>query len=102
MKTSSRWLGWCAAALISVACAHQQAAPEAQASCINDFDCTYGQRCIKPYMSTGGLCSTVVNAYGAPVYAPPRPDSIGPGRRQCAVSSDCPLMFRCASGICVK
>jgi hypothetical protein len=102
MKMSLRWLGLGIAALVSVSCAHQQGAPEARASCVNDFDCTNGQRCIKPYLSTGGVCSTVVNAYGSPVYAPPRPDSIGPGRRQCVVSSDCPLMFRCDSGICVK
>ena len=58
--------------------------------CSSDFDCGYGNRCVKePYKFTG-QCAEVVNARGAKVIEPPRGRSISEmGHHECYYDHEC-------------
>ena len=79
-------------------------------ACWSDYDCQYGEKCMKAQFQPTGYCAKVVNQYGLPApYYLPKPDSILPGGRgQCSFDTDCPIMFYCAkeagalTGACLK
>jgi hypothetical protein len=82
-------------------------APQASHGCSSDFECGYGNACVKPNFSASGTCMQAVNGYGVPTFNPPRTDSVMPkfpNRSDCKFLSDCPPGFTCDtnSGTCVK
>jgi hypothetical protein len=75
--------------------------------CSSDYQCTYGQRCVKGPMQSKGLCVQTVNQYGQPIQTQPRNNSFQPNISpigQCTFNSECPIGFECNSRIkiCVK
>ena len=67
-------------------------------SCTSDYSCGTGFKCIKKPSQSTGQCLKEVDRYGTPTYSPPSPASIGPNinpRKQCQISTDCPIGFRC-------
>jgi hypothetical protein len=75
--------------------------------CNSDFECTYGEKCVKPNYSGTGSCMKAVNNYGLPQYDLPRLNSVGPktpSRSDCSYDTQCPIGFKCdsKSGACVK
>ncbi len=75
----------------------QQPLPTVQAvpKCSNDFECDYGNACVKDSGAFQGVCAKVTNAYGIPTYQAPRSDSIGPGTGDCSFDTDCGPGWRC-------
>jgi hypothetical protein len=68
-------------------------------TCSNDYECAYGQTCIKQHLQFEGVCAQAVNQYGAPVYTPPRNNSWGPGGPgECVYDTQCPFGFTCIKG----
>jgi hypothetical protein len=82
--------------------------PTVQVSeCSSDYQCTYGQHCVKGPMQSKGLCVQTVNQYGQPIQSQPRNNSFQPNISpigQCTFNSECPIGFECNSRIeiCVK
>lgn len=76
-------------------------APEPR-SCSSDISCGVGYYCVKPPMQFTGTCAQVVDRAGVPTFAPPRNDSLGPGKARCMFITDCPVGFRCERGHCMK
>ncbi len=80
----------------------------AQASgCSSDFNCGFGNVCVKPNFSTTGRCARAVNSVGVQTLQAPDPASIAPKmprRSECRFDTDCPISFSCdvASGACLK
>jgi hypothetical protein len=75
--------------------------------CNSDFECTYGEKCVKPNYSGSGSCMKAVNNYGLPQYEAPSLKSVGPKmplRSDCSYDTQCPIGFKCdsKSGACVK
>lgn len=79
------------------------------ASCNSDFDCGFGNQCVKPAGTFGqGQCVTPVDEYGMKDISIPAP-SAGPREvSSCSFDTDCPIGFRCQKksadlyGLCVK
>lgn len=77
--------------------------------CTSDFDCGFGNQCVKPSGSFGkGRCVTPVNEFGTKTYEVPTP-SVGPREiPSCQLTTDCPIGFTCSKqtgelyGLCVK
>jgi hypothetical protein len=71
--------------------------------CSSDYDCSYGEKCVKDQYESHGYCAQKVNKYGAPTFTLPDPESIGVRfDSSCDSSLDCPVGFRCESNSCVK
>jgi len=76
--------------------------------CSSDFQCKYGQRCVKDSGAFRGICATSVNRAGTPSFEPPRSNSVGPGKGECSFDTQCPVGFRCVKtsgglrGNCLK
>lgn len=75
--------------------------------CSSDFQCPFGNVCVKPNFSSTGTCMRSVNEFGGATYNMPRLDSVGPklpNPTDCNYTMSCPIGFRCdfASGTCVK
>lgn len=70
-------------------------------SCVSDFDCGFGQICVKDYGSMGGRCAQAVNQYGTPTYQAPDSSSFRPGSGQCTTTG-CPPGFTCEGGNCIR
>jgi len=73
--------------------------------CTSDFNCSVGQKCVKDYYSSSGVCMKSVNEYGIQTFDAPDTKSIGVNMEKgCLVHTDCPVGFRCAysSGACIK
>ena len=67
-----------------------------QAKCRSDYDCVYGQRCLKGQFQYDGVCADTVNQYGVKDYSAPNPGSLGPGGSgQCQFDTQCSVGFRC-------
>lgn len=81
----------------------------APAGCQLDYDCGYGNRCVKPSGTFGrGQWMTPVNEYGIRTFDFPSP-SVGPREvSSCRFTADCPIDFTCdksaggLNGLCVK
>lgn len=72
-------------------------------SCRSDFDCGYGNACVKPYAGTSGFCARRVNEVGVPTLEGPRLDSLGPRTDPgCVSSGECPIGYSCINNSCVK
>ena len=79
-------------------------------SCYSDFDCGYGNKCVKPSgsINLNGTCVTPSDQFGnaTPNYNPPnsQPNVI----RGCSWDTDCAIGFSCfkrsgeLKGICVR
>jgi hypothetical protein len=72
--------------------------------CSSDADCGGpGYACAKPAGSFTGECARAVNQYGTQDFSrTPQGSSLGPGRRQCWTTTDCPIGFSCNDGVCLK
>jgi hypothetical protein len=71
-------------------------------SCSSDFDCNYGDGCVKSPGLMTGTCMQKVNDFGTPTFAPPSTRSFQPGERSCSFSTQCAPGFRCDEGNCVR
>lgn len=66
--------------------------------CRSDFNCSYGERCVKPPMKSKGVCLKAVDSYGLPTLDGPSMESIYPRTDLgCISSAECPVGFRCNS-----
>jgi hypothetical protein len=74
---------------------------ETETNCSTDYDCEFGQRCVKPPGRYDGKCMQVVNKFGNPTYKAPS-GGFGPGKRECRWRTDCPIGFQCEDGHCIK
>jgi hypothetical protein len=74
-----------------------------QAGCSSDYECGFGNYCVKPQFQARGACAKVVNQFGVPTYAPPRANSIAPaGPGNCRFDTDCSPGFQCVQGNCMQ
>lgn len=74
-------------------------------SCVSDYSCGVGYRCVKQPFSNQGTCMQAVDQYGLPTYNLPDPNSLTiPTQGQCEFSTDCPIGFRCDTTlkVCVQ
>jgi hypothetical protein len=77
-------------------------APRAS-GCSNDYECGFGNVCVKQQFSVEGTCARAVDRNGIPTYTPPRSDSVGPGGAgECAFDTECPVGFRCIKGSALR
>lgn len=73
------------------------------AGCSSDFECGFGNLCVKGQNSFKGTCAKAVNEFGNPTFTPPRTNSVGPGGEgQCAFDTECPIGFRCVKGSALR
>lgn len=64
--------------------------------CTSDFDCGYGNTCVKERFTSGGVCMKSVDNSGRRVYNTPTADSIGVRTSEgCRLNTDCPVGFSC-------
>ena len=86
------------------------AVPAMSLACNNDFECGYGNQCVKPRgdYSLQGVCVTPVNQFGTQDYTPTLPRAKPHDISSCNFDTDCGLGFTCVKrsgamyGICVK
>jgi len=81
-----------------------------EAGCVNDFSCTYGQKCVKPEGSYAveGICVTPVDKYSnqdfKPIVQQTRPIEVS----RCSFDTECSVGESCIKkgydlyGICAK
>jgi len=68
----------------------------AQKSCISDFDCRFGEQCVKAPFKLRGICMQSVDDFGIRQYPAPDPDSFMPKLEgDCQFDIDCPIGFYC-------
>ena len=66
------------------------------AGCTSDFDCGFGQKCVKAPYSMSGQCMEEVDRYGTKQYNPPNTNSFGTkSEGSCRFDTDCPIGFSC-------
>jgi hypothetical protein len=81
---------------------------EDDAGCSGDFECKFGQKCVKDSLAFKGICATPVNEYGVPQPGTPSGGSLGPGTGNCQFDTQCPIGFKCVKssgglyGNCMK
>jgi len=66
-------------------------------ACTSDFNCGYGESCVKETFSSDGICMKNVNELGTQQYKAPDPKSVLPNMNtqgDCSSSSDCPMNFK--------
>lgn len=64
--------------------------------CSSDFDCSFGDRCVKPQFESNGVCLKAVDSDGLPIFRGPSSNSIGVETdKRCYSDADCPVTFRC-------
>jgi hypothetical protein len=80
----------------------QQTAPST-VGCASDYSCGPGFACSKaPYQAIGS-CARAVTPYGVQDFSQtPRPSSVGLGQADCQFATDCPAMFQCVQGHCMR
>lgn len=74
--------------------------------CVSDFDCGFGEVCVKKPYTSNGVCMKEVDEYGVQQFNSPRLDSVMPRMNDdgCDFDTDCPIGFRCDNNykVCVK
>lgn len=73
--------------------------------CSSDFNCSYGERCVKPPLKMDGVCLKAVDSNGMPTLDGPSSESIYPRTSLGCISSvECPIGFSCHSQlkVCTK
>jgi len=73
--------------------------------CHSDFNCKYGQRCVKAPFKMRGVCMDAVDDFGLKQFPPPDTDSMMPKvEGDCQFNTDCPIGFYCHPyyKVCVK
>lgn len=71
--------------------------------CTSDYQCSFGNVCVKEQFSMEGTCARAVNQYGNPTFQGPRPGSVGPGNSgNCGFDTDCPIGFKCMKGNAIR
>jgi hypothetical protein len=63
--------------------------------CSSDYECGYGNACVKGSGAFRGTCARSVNANGLPTFQAPDSSSTGPGVGTCSFDTDCSVGFRC-------
>ena len=76
-------------------------------ACASDFNCGYGQHCVKERFAARGVCMDAVDSGGTRTFDGPRRDSINindGSRSSCDSNYDCPIGFECNknAGVCVR
>lgn len=82
----------------------------ANAECSSDFNCKYGDKCVKASgdINITGVCVTPSDRFGNPSYKYSTPRSSPQNVRNCSFDTDCSIGFSCMKrsgqiyGICVK
>lgn len=82
----------------------------ALAGCYSDFDCGFGNKCVKPAggISIDGVCVTPSDQFGNPRHSYDAPKSRPREVERCSFDTDCSIGFSCMKrsgeiyGICVK
>jgi hypothetical protein len=73
------------------------------ASCNSDYDCGYGNKCVKAQYNLRGTCMKSINQYGTQQYNTPKANFGVNMNRQCRFDMECPIGFKCTSGgNCIK
>lgn len=82
------------------------AAAATTGKCWSDYECGVGKQCVKPLYQMQGTCLLIVNQFGTPTNAMPRPESGTTLRTQptCRFDTDCTTGFRCDTQLatCVR
>lgn len=69
---------------------------QADPGCSSDFQCGFGNVCVKDQFAVRGRCAKAVNEFGNPTNPMPRLDSVNPGGTgQCSFDTECPVGFAC-------
>jgi hypothetical protein len=71
-------------------------------TCGSDLTCPLGFVCAKKAGAFTGDCLRAVDENGSPVTVPQSSDSYGAGPFQCAKDSECPAIFHCDDGRCIR
>ncbi len=82
----------------------------AYSACRSDYDCGYGNRCVKPRDGIGltGICVTPTDQFGNRTFSVPPPSSQPHKVEQCSFDTQCGIGYSCVKqgnqiyGICVK
>jgi hypothetical protein len=80
------------------------------AACNSDFDCGYGNKCVKAKgnFNVTGICVTPSDRFGNKTYKYSAPSSRPQTVRSCSFDTDCGIGFSCMKrsgqiyGICLK
>ena len=67
-------------------------------ACTSDFNCGYGEKCVKPPLKTSGECMKTVDEHGTKTNIPKSTKSVLPNMNtqgDCSFDTDCPIGFRC-------
>jgi len=74
--------------------------------CSNDYQCSYGNKCVKSPYSMQGTCMEVVNEYGMKDYSyTPSSESMNiKTKGDCDYDTDCAIGFKCSNKykVCIK
>lgn len=79
-------------------------------ACNNDYDCGYGNKCVKDSRnySLSGICVTPTDKFGNRDFSIPPPRSEPHSVKGCSFSTECDIGFQCVKrdneiyGVCVK
>lgn len=80
----------------------------AVAGCSSDYECGFGNACMKDSGAFRGICARSVDANGLPTFQGPNSSSIGAGAGSCSFDTDCSIGFKCVKtsgglrGNCLK
>lgn len=82
----------------------------ANAGCINDFSCDFGEKCLKPEggVSVEGICAKVVNKFGGQDFNYQKTTDWSAKVKACQSQFDCQFGESCLKknheikGVCVK
>ena len=73
-----------------------KSSPRAAGGCASDYDCRYGQKCVKGEHQFRGICAQPVDKLNLPTHHSPSTDSLGPGSQgNCHWNTDCGIGFKC-------
>ena len=64
-------------------------------TCSSDFNCTYGQKCVKDAFKIEGTCMDVVNNFKVKQFVAPEIDSIKMKTSGCTTNYDCESNEQC-------